>query len=116
MYVSPEAATVRRAANRTALTQPERGGRERVWRALGHRTGGQSRNTRPRQQALAAARQRLQVLNEVALFVVGQPEAEDLLVVIDHVEQGREAAVVVEGGLLHRLHAGCYERGVVVRP
>ena len=46
--------------------------------------------------ARGAALQRLQVLDEVGLLGRGEPQALEPVVVIHHVLQGRDAAVVVE--------------------
>src|ERR1043165_5258534 len=43
--------------------------------------------------------QGLQVLDHVVLFPRGQPEAERRIVVLDDVEQRREAAVMIEAAL-----------------
>jgi hypothetical protein len=39
---------------------------------------------------------RFQVLDQVVLFLLGQPQFEDTIVVVDDVGQGRESAVMVE--------------------
>src|SRR4029450_9156433 len=44
--------------------------------------------------------ERLQVLDEFGLLLRAQSQVEALIVVIDHVAVGREAAVVVEASLL----------------
>jgi len=41
-----------------------------------------------------------QVLNQVRLFVLGQPQFEDTIVVVNDVEHGRESAVMVEASFM----------------
>jgi hypothetical protein len=50
--------------------------------------------------------ERLQELDEVALFGVGEREAEHALVVVHHFVERLEAAVVVEAALRVRPQAG----------
>src|ERR1051325_10133747 len=47
-------------------------------------------------------RQRLHVFDELPLLLARQAEVEEAVVVVDHVEQSREASVVVEAALLVR--------------
>src|ERR1051326_5405020 len=49
-------------------------------------------------------RQRLQILNQIALLLRGQPEAEARVVVIHHIQQRREAPVVIVPTLIRRTH------------
>src|SRR2546422_11684663 len=50
--------------------------------------------------------QRLQVLDQIALPLRLQPEAEEAVVVIDNITQRRKAAVVEEAALLMRPQSG----------
>src|ERR1700755_559911 len=45
-------------------------------------------------------RQRLHELDELTLLLAVQAEVEEVVVMVDHVEQRREAAVVIEAALL----------------
>lgn len=56
-----------------------------------------------------------QVLDQVGLVALAEVQAELLVVVIDHVEQGGEAAVMIEAALLVRPQAGQRSRAVHVR-
>lgn len=52
-----------------------------------------SRDFAPPRLRFCVFLQRLQVLDQIALFVIGEPELEQTLVVREHVLQRREAAV-----------------------
>src|SRR5262245_45921964 len=59
-------------------------------------------------------RQRLQELDEVALLLVAQAEAEELVVVGHHVDQRCKTSVVVEAALLMCPQSGERTRAVAV--
>src|SRR5262249_35393848 len=59
--------------------------------------------------------QRLQILDELALFLAGQPEAESGVVVVDHGRERWKAPVVVEAARLMRPQAGERRGAVHVR-
>src|ERR1041385_1678732 len=48
--------------------------------------------------------ERLQVFDQVILFLIGQAETEAVVVTVDGVEQRLESAVMVEAALVFRLH------------
>jgi hypothetical protein len=62
-------------------------------------------NPRTRQEPLdfsrhSTALERFEVLAQVAFLLVSQPQFEKLIVVLDHIRQGRKAAVMIEAALL----------------